>query len=155
LKKIYILGVIFVLLSFLGFYLIETMFTIKPDVISGNGNLGILVILLLFPICIASYYFTYKMGREISYIVKKRIIRVLLLSLCLTCNIILAFLIMNYTSDLIIALGGKPSNPESKIYRFGWFNQYTNSMFFNTYTFLLTHIIAVTIGIIPVKRTNL
>lgn len=152
LKKIYIFGGISILLSFLGFYLIENTFTIKPNVISGNGNLGLLIILLLSPIFIAGYILTYKMAREISYNALTRKLSIAILSLSLICCVLLIFPVVNYTSELIIALGGTPSNPDSRIYRFGWFNQYTNSIYFNAYTFLLTHIIAVIIGILSVIR---
>lgn len=152
LKKRYIFWFISILLSFLGFFLIENTFTIKPEVISGNGNFGILILMLLSPFFISSYFLTYKLAREISFNTMTRIIRVVILSLSLICCALLIFPIFNYASELIIALGGTPSNPDSRIYRFGWFNQYTNSIYFNFYTFLLTHIIAVIIGIQSVIR---
>lgn len=128
------------------------MFTINPDVWSGNGNLGILIMMLFSPIFILSYFLTYKISREISYNKLKRKISLALLTLALISCTLLILSIVNYTSELIIALGGTPSDPDSKIYRFGWFNQYTNSIYFNVYTFLLTHIIAVIIGILSVIR---
>jgi ABC-type Fe3+ transport system permease subunit len=152
--KKYIFWFISILLSFLGFYVIENTFTIKPNVISGNGNLGILIIMLLSPIFILSYYLTYKLGREVSYNATTRKLRVFILSLAFICCSLLIFPIVNYTNELIIALGGTPSNHESRIYRFGWFNQYTNSMYFNVYTFLLTHTLAVIIGILSAIRKN-
>lgn len=152
LKKIYIFCFISILLTFLGFYLIENMFTINPDVWSGNGNLGILIMIIFSPIFILSYFFTYKISREIAYYKMRRKIRVVILTLALISCTLLILPIVNYTSELIIALGGTPSAPDSKIYRFGWFNQYTNSIYFNVYTFLLTHIIAVIIGILSVIK---
>lgn len=130
------------------------MFTVQPDVTSGNGNLAILVIVPFLPIFIASYFFTYKMAKDLSYNIKKQKIRVFLLSFSLLCSVLLAFLVVNYTSELITALGGSPSYPDSRIYRFGWFNQYTNSLFFNVYTFWLTHVLAVMIGIVSVIKVK-
>ncbi|WP_188208091.1 hypothetical protein [Alkalibacillus aidingensis] len=153
-KKIYIFGFISILLTFLGFYLIENMFTINPDVWSGNGNLGILIMMLFSPIFILSYFLTYKISREISYNIMKRKIRVVILTLALISCALLILPIVNYARELVIALGGTPSNPNSKIFRFGWFNQYTNSIYFNVYTFLLTHIIAVIIGILSVIKNK-
>ncbi|WP_394119870.1 hypothetical protein [Planococcus donghaensis] len=149
-----IVGVIFILLSFLGFYLIENVFTIEPQVTSGNGNLGMLIILLLSPIFFVSYFYTFKRTREVFYKVQKKIIKALILSLLFLWGIVLVFLNIEYTGDLIIALGGTPSDPDSRIFRFGWFNQYTNSIYFNFYTFLLTHIIAVISGILSVIRNK-
>ncbi|MCJ1909009.1 hypothetical protein [Planococcus ruber] len=149
-----IIGVIFVLLSFLGFYLIENVFTIEPQVTSGNGNLGMLIILLLSPIFFVSYFYTFKKTREVFYKVQKKIIKALILSLLLLLIVVLVFLNIEYTNELIIALGGTPSDPDSRIFRFGWFNQYTNSIYFNLYTFLLTHILAVIIGILSAIRNK-
>lgn len=149
-----IIGVIFVLLSFLGFYLIENVFTIEPQITSGNGNLGMLIILLLSPIFFVSYFYTFKRTREFFYKVQKKIIKALIVSLLILSGIVLVFLNLEYTNELIIALGGTPSDPDSRIFRFGWFNQYTNSIYFNLYTFLLTHILAVIIGILSVSRNK-
>lgn len=135
-------------LSFLGFFLIEHIFTIKPHVISGNGNLGILVILVFSPVFLASYILTFKRVREKTIHNRKINAGILLFSLLL-CAILIAA-ISNYTHDLIAALGGDPGNRESRIYRFGWFNQYTNSLFFNVYTFLLSHLIVVIFSVLSV-----
>ena len=153
-KKTYKFWVLSFVLSYLGFYLIENIFTIRPDVTSGNGNLGILVIIGLMPIFILSYFLTYKLSREVSITFNNRKMKVVILSLLVLCCALLLFLIVNYTDELVIALGGTPSNPDSRIYRFGWFNQYTNSLFFNAYTFLLTHIAAVVLGIVLSFRTK-
>jgi hypothetical protein len=152
LEKRYVFWFISLLLSFFGFYLIENIFTIKPDVISGNGNLGILIIVLFSPIFIASYFFTFKVVRENLINVKKRNLSVAILFLSLISCTLLIYQIINYTNELIIALGGTPTNPNSRIYRFGWFNQYTNSIYFNVYTFLLTHILAIIIGVLSTIR---
>ncbi|MET3195726.1 hypothetical protein [Bacillus sp. OAE603] len=140
--------------SFLGFYLIENVFTFKPNVMSGNGNLAILAILFFSPIFIASYFFTYKQARQIANNTKNRKIKAVILSSLIVCFTVLIFVLVDYTSELIVALGGTPSNPKSRIYRFGWFNQYTNSIYFNAYTFLLTHIMVVIVGILSFVRKN-
>lgn len=129
-KKTFKFWVVSFVLSYLGFYLIENIFTIRPDVTSGNGNLGILVIIVFMPIFILSYFLTYKLSREVSFTYKNRKMKVVILSLLVLCCALLIFLIVNFTDELVIALGGTPSNPDSRIYRFGWFNQYTNSLFF-------------------------
>jgi len=155
LKKIFKFWIISFVLSYLGFYLIENTFTIKPHVTSGNGNLGILVIIVFMPLFILSYFLTYKLSRNVSGTFENRKIKVAILSLLVLCCALLIFPIVNYINELVIALGGTPSNPDSRIYRFGWFNQYTNSMFFNGYTFLLTSIAAVVFGIIFSFRTKM
>ena len=153
-KKRYVFWLGSFVLSYIGFFLIENIFTIRPDVISGNGNLGILVIIGFLPIFLVSYFFTYKLTREISLNLENKV-KVVLLAISVICCAFLILQIVNYIDELIIALGGSPANPDSRIYRFGWFNQYTNSIFFNAYTFLLTHIVAVVLGFVTSYRTKL
>lgn len=136
------------LLSLLGFMIIEHAFTINPHTISGNGNLGIVVIFLFSPVFLASYTLTFKRVREKLITLNNRKINTRILTLSLILCAILIAAIINFTNDLITALGGDPTNPDSRIYRFGWFNQYTNSLFFNVYTFLISHIFAVMLGVL-------
>ncbi|URM31075.1 hypothetical protein LLY41_11540 [Cytobacillus firmus] len=140
------------LFSFLGFYLIEHVFTVKPHVVSGNGNLGILIIFLFTPVFISSWVYTFKRAK--ATLLKNNKIAIGLLLLSLAVSALLMIGIYDYTSELIMALGGKPDNPESRIYRFGWFNQYTNSLYFNVYTFFLSQIAAVVFGIFSAMRSS-
>lgn len=146
-KKSRLIWKVSFLLSFIGFLLIENAFTIEPDVTSGNGNLGILIILLFSPAFLASYISTFKLAKEKMEQVKKKrkslIIKLLTIVIC-----VLAFMVIDNAKELIQALGGTPDDPHSRIYRFGWFNQYTNSMYFNVYTFFMSHIAAVMIGMV-------
>nr|WP_245349947.1 hypothetical protein [Cytobacillus eiseniae] len=138
------------ILSLLGFYLIESKFTIHPAVISGNGNLAIIIILLFSPVFIASYFYTFKLVRMHLKNSRSIIFPVILLFLSIISCIYLIGLIADYANELIIDLGGTPSNPQSRIYRFGWFNQYTNSLFFNNYSFILTQLLAVIVGVLTI-----
>ncbi|WP_236015731.1 hypothetical protein [Planococcus soli] len=149
-----ILGGILVFLSFSGFILIENVFTIQPSVTSGNGNLGLLVIICLSPIFIGSYLYTFKRTRELISKEQNKMISILVISFSLLLGGFMVFLIINYRSDLIVALGGTPSNPDSRIFRYGWLNQYTNSIYFNAYTFILTHSLAFAIGIISMLTSK-
>ena len=138
------------LFSFFGFYLIEHLFTVNQHVTSGNGNLGILVIFLFTPVFISSWIFTYKLAK--AKFVKNNKMTIGILLFALAGCVLLMIAINDYIGELIIALGGTPDNPESRIYRFGWFNQYTNGLYFNVYTFFLTHIIAIILGILSAMR---
>ncbi|MBG9588523.1 hypothetical protein ABE26_16110 [Cytobacillus firmus] len=148
-KKLILWSLCF-MFSFFGFYLIEHFFTVKPHVVSGNGNLGILVIFLFTPVFISSWVYTFKLVK--AKVVKDSKITIGIFLFALAGCVLLMIAIHDYTSELIIALGGTPDNPESRIYRFGWFNQYTNSLYFNVYTFFLTHIITVILGILSAMR---
>lgn len=103
--------------------------------------------IIFSPIFAINYYLTFKLARrKLSTIENKRLKIGIFLILIIFC-LLLVMAIINYRNELINSLGGPPTDPESRIYRFGWFNQYTNSMYFNIYTFLITHIIAVIIGL--------
>lgn len=141
-----------IFLSFLGFYLVENVFTISPDVWSGNGNLGILIMMLFSPVFVISYFFTYKLTREISTNIKVKKVRIVILIFCVISCALLIIPIITYIDELIIALDGTPAEPESKIYRFGWLNQYTNGIYFNVYTFFLSHLLAIILGILSTIR---
>lgn len=136
------------LLSMLGFYLIENFFTIQPDVTSGNGNPAFFIIIPFFPVFIYGYFLTFTFVREYTSKYLQTYTKILLLVLFSIFCIALIFLIVNNAKELIFTLGGPPTEPESTIFRFGWFNQYTNSMFFNFYTFLLSHLSVVIAAII-------
>lgn len=135
------------LLSFVGFIAIERLFTIPPDTISGNRNLGILAILGLSPFFIAAYFLTAKRTRTILADRNSKKLNMIIFTLCFVSLFLLLFAIINYTHELVAALGGSPANENSRIYRFGWFNQYTNSLFFNVYTFFLFCLSSVIIGV--------
>jgi uncharacterized membrane protein len=48
--------------------------------------------------------------------------------------IVFGFLEYYFTKNLIRDLGGFPGNESSRIYRYFWLNQYTNTIFINIYT---------------------
>jgi len=52
--------------------------------------------------------------------------------------------------NLIAQLGGTPAHKTSRIYRFPWLNQYTNTLFFNFYTFII--LIAIVAGLHSVLK---
>lgn len=114
-------------------FLIDSV-TVRPDVISGNGNVALLImfpalfLFLAFYLQWATVCFRWFGKRKRSHVKG--------------CLFLLALLILaglwaewQFASHLISALGGGPDVPQSRIYRFGWFNQYTNTLFFNVATF--------------------
>lgn len=150
----YVIWGILLVVSFIGFIVVEKVFTIPPGIVSGNGNLGILVIFGLSPFFIASYFVIAKITKRILAGRSSRKLTVLILILCSVICLFLLFAITDYTNELTTALGGSPANENSQIYRFGWLNQYTNSLFFNVYTFLLTHVFSIIVGVLSCERTK-
>ncbi|WP_221248207.1 hypothetical protein [Anoxybacillus mongoliensis] len=121
------------LVCLLMLYLTE-LFTIEPHVTSGNGNPGLLIIMLA---AISFLFFgrgLWKILTNMS-ISKRGLLFMGIGSLCILS--MSAFLEIIYVLDLIKQLGGPPSNINSRIYRFSWINQYTNTVYVNAYTLLI------------------
>jgi hypothetical protein len=117
---------------------IEVM-TVDPSRTSGNGNLAIVVIfplLVILTIYLMALFIFVKESMNGKW--------KLLLSMILP--LIILFSLAQMWQDgleLISLLGGGPSVPESRIYRFPWLNQYTNTMFFNMYLLVILSAMAI------------
>ncbi|WP_433751103.1 hypothetical protein [Paenibacillus amylolyticus] len=102
--------------------------------VSGNGNLGLLVLapsLLTFLILciwttILSKWWLYDQRQRWGGKVHACVPRVALL-LC----VLSVFLELGVINDLGIQLNGYTNDTYSAVYRFGWLNQYTNTLFYN------------------------
>jgi hypothetical protein len=147
LKTLICLAIFLLIISLIGFQFID-IFTFKPranGTVSGNGNLGMLVILLVLPFYIALNgivgYLSYRLFGQFQ----KPIIVYLLFSLMI---ILLFGFLAEYLSIRRhhFYLGGGPDHPGSIIYMFGWFNQYTNTIFFNYATFSCGLMVSMLVG---------
>ncbi|MBA2872200.1 magnesium-transporting ATPase (P-type) [Anoxybacillus calidus] len=110
------------------------LFTIEPHVTSGNGNPGLLIMML------ATFSFLF-FGRGLWKVLTNMSVSkrgLLFMSIGSFCILSMsAFLEITYVLDLIKQLGGPPSNVNSRIYRFSWINQYTNTFYVNVYTYII------------------
>jgi len=122
-----------------GFFLIITiglvkLFTMNHVTISGNGNLAILVI----PFAILAFLL---LGIDVVWtIIETDLTPKVIMFVCLGSFIVLLLslaLEYNFTVNLIHHLGGPPTEENSRIYRYGWLNQYTNTIFINFYTLVI------------------
>ncbi|MGG3564677.1 hypothetical protein ABES03_24075 [Neobacillus rhizosphaerae] len=144
-KKFMINCFIFMVLSLIGFALIAAS-TMNPSQYSGNGNFAILFTLPTVPLYLLFlYYLSRWIYKIINGISMKN--RLTFLGCMAVVFLVLIFLEVRYIQNLVILLGGGPERPESRIYRFGWYNQYTNTIYFNWITFSLGMIISVMISI--------
>ncbi|MGX1981301.1 hypothetical protein EDD69_104217 [Thermolongibacillus altinsuensis] len=114
-------------------YLTE-VFTIEAHVISGNGNPGLLMVMFAV---FSFLFFGMELWKVLNHMnIAKR--GWLFISIGSFCTLIIsAVLEAAYVIDLIKQLGGSPSNVNSKIYRFSWINQYTNTFYINAYTYII------------------
>ncbi|MGN7411130.1 hypothetical protein [Paenibacillus sp. SAF-068] len=102
--------------------------------VSGNGNLGLLVLapsLLTFLIlCIWTVYLSkwwlYDQRQQWGGKMHNAV-PVIALLVC----VLSVFLEIHIINDLRMQLNGYTNDPNSAVYRFGWLNQYTNTLFYN------------------------
>ena len=120
-------------LSGLVIYIVN-VFTTDPDVTNGGGNVGF----LFFPVSIVFFfYFLKNLWRDLKHL-KLNLSTWRLISVCsLIITLLFSYLEYQFVLDSIMELGGTPQNKDSRIYRFGWLNSYTNDFYFNIYTLLM------------------
>ncbi|CAH2716039.1 hypothetical protein BACCIP111895_03223 [Neobacillus rhizosphaerae] len=127
--------IMLMVLSIMGFILID-LSTIEPPHISGNGNIAILFMVptVLFYLLFLFNLFRWSIVAACEIKLKHRLHLIILLVIAL---IILIFVEVDFINNLVHLLGGGPEEPKSRIYRFGWYNQYTNTIYFNWITFCM------------------
>ncbi|MBT2682312.1 hypothetical protein [Bacillus sp. ISL-37] len=118
------------ILSVVFIYLVD-LFTIKPDVISGNGNLGLLFVV---PALALFILFVRSLWRYLGTLNLKSNTWMKIVWGAFAILLLLSFLQYKLAIDLVTDLGGSPKIESSKIYRYPWLNQYTNTLFINFYT---------------------
>ncbi|KZE69114.1 hypothetical protein AWM68_02280 [Fictibacillus phosphorivorans] len=131
--RVYLNKCVVSLIASLFFIFLVDLFTQKPGRLGGNGNLGLIP--LFFAVIIIIYFvFTFlKLLKKIELNRKNWIILLVASSLVFIISISMEVFFVN---RLIGELGGPPTNIDSQIYRFGWLNQGTNTLFVNMYTFI-------------------
>lgn len=122
--------VLWLFLCILFIYLVD-FFTIKPTVTSGNGNVGLLFVLPAFMIF---FLFARSFWKDLDSVQLKSSTWVLIRLGGITTLLFFCFLEYHFTLNLINDLGGAPGIETSRIYRYPWLNQYTNTIFINVYT---------------------
>lgn len=125
--------IIYFLLCLIAIVMVKE-FSFSPESFSGNGN----PVILIFPFVLLTFsLFGYELFLLLKGASLKRptwrnlIVGSLIILLAAS---VLEFV---YFNELIHKLGGPPTSHESRIYRFPWLNQYTNTIFVNFYSFLI------------------
>ncbi len=141
--------------SVLLFYFIALL-TAAPSQISGNGNPGLIPIILAIPVYLAFQWVYYALLLQWFQGADGRFTSSMLLSV----SAIMIWAVIGeieYIQALLEQLGDW-DHPDSKLYRYPLLNQYTNTMFFNGYTFiggmLLTTLSAVIYSYIRTLRVR-
>ena len=123
---------IYLVISLISIYLISIS-SPEPSVTSGGGNPAII---LYIPSIIFIILFFKGLWTKLDCITSRNIWIGTLIIFIFT-SILFTYLQYIHIKTTIIALGGSPSNEESMIYRFTWFNQYTNTFFLNFNIFII------------------
>ena len=134
------LTLIFMVISIVSLYIIK-LGTANPGSGSGNGNPMIIIETISFPIFVLSFVFLYKF---IQGVYMSRVISIISIFASFIAILILAIQHYLYIVNRLNLLGGGPDEPESWIYRYGWFNQYTNTFYFHVHVYA---VIALTVVI--------
>jgi len=113
------------------FIFLVDVFTVKPSVNSGNGNIGLLFVI---PALIVFFLFARSFWRVFDSIQLKSSTWILLRIGGIALLLLFCFLEYHFTINLINDLGGASEKEASRIYRYPWLNQYTNTLFINFYT---------------------
>ena len=109
-------------------------FSFSPESFSGNGN----PVILIFPFVLLTFgLFGYELFLKLKVAAFKRTTWRNVVVCSFIVLLAASVLEISYFNEFIQKLGGPPTNEESKIYRFPWLNQYTNTIFVNFYTFLI------------------
>lgn len=133
-------------ISLIGFLIIGNMFTIRPDGTLENESLGFVGIIFVLPFILLSLFTTFRYFHYLTKSTNDRLMK----SLSIVGGFILIFVLIYFTIDykneVIESLGGPSTNVNSTIYNLPLLNAYTNTIFFNFYTFALIHSIFGLIG---------
>lgn len=131
--KVYLNKCVVSLIASLLFIFLVDLFTQKPGRLGGNGNLGLIP--LFFAVIIIIYFGFTLLTQLTKMELTRRKWTILLVASSLVFIISISMEVF-FVNRLINELGGPPTNIDSQIYRFGWLNQGTNTLFVNVHTFI-------------------
>ncbi|MET3683441.1 hypothetical protein ABID56_001536 [Alkalibacillus flavidus] len=132
--------IISLLISYVIFMIME-IGTADPSSSHGNRNPFLILLFMLWPVIFIFYYLTTDITARFLLQKKSNILNAAILVCSLLAGGILYFLIRTKASAVINAL--EKSSNEAYIQGL---NQFTNSIYFNHYTFLLTVILCIMLG---------
>lgn len=102
--------------------------------ISGNGNPGILILFPSLLTLLILFIWTVSLSKWWLYDQRQRWggrVHVMVPLVAVLLCVLSVFLELHMIENLRMQLGGFTNDPNSAVYRFGWLNQYTNTLFYN------------------------
>lgn len=121
------------LLCLSGLWVIETL-TISPGQLSGKENLAMYAIIPLLMILAMYVTALFLFSKQLFQYIPKWRIPLTLVFLGVAIYSLMKLGIRS--NELFMALGGTPDDKGSIIFQYPWLNAYTNTLFFNVYSFI-------------------
>ncbi|WP_339310221.1 hypothetical protein [Paenibacillus sp. FSL M7-0896] len=121
---------------------------------SGNGNPGIVVLIL--SLILFAIFLIHLVVKSIEYLRKlpPTITTMVIPSLAIVTLVLMIFGELNTISALEQNLNGFTNEKDSVVFRFGWINQYTNTLFYNGYILMFGISIAMLLSCLIVRMQS-
>jgi len=140
-------------ITLIGFLIIQQFFTIQPEGVSANGNLGLVGIVIVTPFLLLSLFTTYRFFLVRIKEGKDKVMKIITIFGGLFMIAVLFYLVIDYKNTVITSL-----EPNIKIDKSSQLNEFTYDIFFNFYTYALVHtvsgVIGTIVGFIQSKKTK-
>ena len=130
-------------ITLIGFLIIQQFFTIQPEGVSANGNLGLVGIVIVTPFLLLSIFTTFRFFLVRFKEGKDKVMKIIAIFGGLFMIAVLFYLVIDYKNTVITSL-----EPNIKIDKSSQLNEFTYDIFFNFYTYALVHTVSGVIGTI-------
>lgn len=128
-------------ITLIGFLIIQQFFTIQPEGVSANGNLGLVGIVIVIPFLLLSLFTNYRFFLLQIKEGKDQVMKIISIFGGFFMIAVLFYLVIDYKNTVITSL-------KLKIDQFPQLNEYTYDIYFNFYTYALVHSVSGVIGTI-------
>lgn len=118
---------------------------------SGNGNPGIVVLIL--SLILLAIFLIHLVLKSIESLRKlpPTVTTIVIPALAMVTLVFMIFGELNTISALVKNLNGFTNDKDSVVFRFGWVNQYTNTLFYNGYILMFGISIAMLVSCLVVR----
>ena len=133
-------------ISLLGFLIIGHFFTIQPDEFMSNGSLGFIGIIFVLPFLLLSIFTTFRFFFTFTQATTNQLMKTLSIGGGFLLIAVLVYLTLKYKNENLSSIGEAIIEPNPIFFNLPMLNEYTYTIYFNFYTFALTHVIIAVIA---------
>ena len=134
-------------ISLLGFLIIGHFFTIQPDEFMSNGSLGFIGIIFVLPFLLLSIFTTFRFFFTFTRATTNQLMKSLSIGGGFLLIAVLVYLTLKYKNENLSSIGEAIIEPNPTFFNLPMLNEYTYTIYFNFYTFALTHVIIAVIAL--------